>query len=321
MTPATVSRGGPADVRPAPGWCRRRVGDAVRRARENRGLTQKQAAGTLEWSLSKLNRIETGRCSVSVTDLQAMLRLYEIGEAEGSVLVAQARAGRQRPWYARYPAATAVPGLAAYLDAETSAATIRGCRTTGLPDLLQTPDYARAFRTVPGRPRLDEWQDLLAARQQILDGDGCPDIRYLLDEATLHRGCGGPAVMRAQLRRLAELADHPRISIRVVPYTVGAYAAAGSVTIAGYPGEDTVEVYADTVEGIVRCPGDDASYPGRFATSWCRATDIRSVGLSMQSAPARHPDVRGTQAGTDHTADPMPAIGEQAACDPGGDDQ
>lgn len=323
MTPATDtgggSPGGPADVRLAPGWCRRRVGDAVRRARQARGLTQERAAGILEWSLSKLVRIEAGGCSVSVTDLQAMLRLYQ-AETETSALVALARIGRRRPWYARYPAATAVPGLAAYLDAETSAATIAGCRTTGLPDLLQTPDYARAFRDEPGQPPPDEWQDLLAARQQILDSDSCPDIRYLLDEATLHRGCGGPAVMCAQLRRLAELADHPRISIRVVPYTAGAYAAAGCVTIAGYPGEETGEVYADTAEGIVRCPGDDASYPGRFATSWCRATDIRCAGLIPLPAPARHPNARGTQAGTDHVAGNRPATGVHAACALGGDD-
>jgi transcriptional regulator with XRE-family HTH domain len=328
MTPATGTRagspGGPADARIAPGLCRRRVGDAVRRARENRSLTQREAAGILEWSLSKLIRIEAGRCSVSVTDLQAMLRLYQ-AETQTSALAAQARIGRQRPWYARYPAATAVPGLAAYLDAETSAATIRGCQVIGLPDLLQTPDYARAFRDEPGQPPPDEWQDLLAARQLILDHDSGPDIRYLLDEATLHRGCGGPAVMHAQLRRLAELADHPRISIRVVPFEARAGTATGPVTIFGYTGEDTSEVYAATADGVARRPdGEAGHYLERFATSWWHAADIRASGLLAPPAPARRRSVPGTQdqAGADHTADSTrPAAGVHAAGAPGGDDQ
>src|SRR5579875_2577803 len=104
---------------PDPGLCRRRLREALRGARQARGLTQHQAAAALEWSLSKLMRIETGKCAVSVTDLRALLDLYHVGEAEAGPLTQMARRARQRSWFARYPVTGTVPGLADYLDAET----------------------------------------------------------------------------------------------------------------------------------------------------------------------------------------------------------
>ena len=99
-----------------PGLCRRQVRDTVRAARQARGLTQQQAATALDWSLSKLARIETGRCGISVTDVQALLVLYQVSQDQTGPVLEMARAARTRPWYARYPVAMTVPGLARYLE-------------------------------------------------------------------------------------------------------------------------------------------------------------------------------------------------------------
>jgi len=125
----------------APGLCRRRVRDTVRAARQARGLTQRQAATALDWSLSKLVRIETGRCGISVTGLRALLALYQVSPEQAGPVLEMARAARSRPWHARYPVAMTVPGLASYLEAERAAAQIRRCTGIGLPDLLQLPGH------------------------------------------------------------------------------------------------------------------------------------------------------------------------------------
>jgi hypothetical protein len=50
-------------------------------------------------------------------------------------------------------------------------------------------------------------------------------LRAMLDEATLHRAVGGPAVMSTQLRYVAEAARTPNVSVQVIPYSAGAHPA------------------------------------------------------------------------------------------------
>jgi hypothetical protein len=54
------------------------------------------------------------------------------------------------------------------------------------------------------------------ARQNILDRTGAPQLWCILDEGVLHRAIGGAKVMRSQLYRLAEVAEHPRTTIQVI---------------------------------------------------------------------------------------------------------
>ena len=54
------------------------------------------------------------------------------------------------------------------------------------------------------------------ARQAILDRTGAPQLWCILDEGVLHRAIGGSKVMRSQLYRLAEVAEHPKTTIQVI---------------------------------------------------------------------------------------------------------
>ena len=73
-----------------PGLCRRRVRDEMRTAREARGLTQRQAAAAMEWSLSKIVRIENGTCRIKITDLRALLELYQVSQADSGPVIEMA---------------------------------------------------------------------------------------------------------------------------------------------------------------------------------------------------------------------------------------
>jgi hypothetical protein len=59
------------------------------------------------------------------------------------------------------------------------------------------------------------------ARQRLLSFDQGPSLFAVLDESVLHRVVGNPAVMLGQLKRLAEMAGWPNVTIRVVPYDAG----------------------------------------------------------------------------------------------------
>src|SRR5260370_28450968 len=90
---------------------RRRLRTELRNARLNRDLTQDQVAREMEWSLSKMNRIEKAKTGISANDLKALLPLYGITDRKRTdELVRLARAARQAPW-GRRCSDVAPPGL------------------------------------------------------------------------------------------------------------------------------------------------------------------------------------------------------------------
>ena len=71
---------------------RRRLRAELRQARLDAGLTQEAVAEQMDWSLSKLIRIETGAVGISTNDLTALLRLYDIKDPKRiRALVAQGK--------------------------------------------------------------------------------------------------------------------------------------------------------------------------------------------------------------------------------------
>jgi transcriptional regulator with XRE-family HTH domain len=69
----------------------------LRNERQLARLTQKQVARAMDWSPSKLLRIETGVVGISITDLRALLTYYNIKDKRRTdELVNLARAARTR---------------------------------------------------------------------------------------------------------------------------------------------------------------------------------------------------------------------------------
>src|SRR5688572_4091090 len=93
--------GTPRDLRePPPAVARRSLRLTLRQNRESRGFTQGQVAAALDWSLSKVNRIELGDVIVSHTDLQALLRLFGVDDpALIDRLDRHRQAARRRDWW------------------------------------------------------------------------------------------------------------------------------------------------------------------------------------------------------------------------------
>jgi transcriptional regulator with XRE-family HTH domain len=57
---------------------RRRLRTELLTARLKKELTQQRVASAMDWSLSKMNRIEKAKSSISVNDLKVLLPFYGI---------------------------------------------------------------------------------------------------------------------------------------------------------------------------------------------------------------------------------------------------
>jgi len=69
----------------------------LRHERELAHLTQKEVASAMDWSPSKMLRIETGAVGISTTDLRALLIYYNVRDRqETEDLVDLVRAARSR---------------------------------------------------------------------------------------------------------------------------------------------------------------------------------------------------------------------------------
>ena len=95
------------------------------RLRKDSGLTQEQVAGNLEWSASKLIRVEGGRSSITKVDLDALLAQYGVtSESRREQLQSLNRGARERAWWDSYKDDVS-PAYLNYVGLEAGAAFVR----------------------------------------------------------------------------------------------------------------------------------------------------------------------------------------------------
>ena len=223
---------------------RRQLRAELKRLRAERDLTQRHVAEQLDWSPSKIIRIEKGVVAIGVTDLQALLRLYDVQDkATIDALVAMARGSKRLP-FNEYRDKLA-PETLRYFGYESSAAILRQFEPLVIPGLLQTEEYARTLLKDLGysSERIETIWAVRSERQEILDRDSPPEMFFVLDEATIRRVVGSENLMRRQLNRLVELNTNPRVTIRVMPFSAGAYIGMlGPFTYLEFPDDEDPNV-------------------------------------------------------------------------------
>jgi transcriptional regulator with XRE-family HTH domain len=240
-----------------PGVYRRKLRVELRKAREAIGMTQRQASEALEWSLSKVIRIEAGINSVSVTDLRAMLQLYKVTDENViDSLTAAARVGRAPAWWSRYRDAV-TSQFAQYLGAEGSASRIQVFHPHLIPGLLQTEDYARELLSAYTAEQLvRRIVELRMERQDnLFEQSDPPMLEFIFGEEALYRMIGGQHVMRKQLLHLLNLRDRPTTSIKIVPNSAGAHPGlAGPFILLGFndAGDDLLFVEGASGDLVTR---------------------------------------------------------------------
>ncbi len=223
------------------------LGSQLRRLREAAGVSPEDAGYEIRASRSKISRLENGRVSFKDRDVADLLTLYGVtDEQQRWGTLELARRANVPGWWAKF--GDILPDwLEMYLGLEASASVIRSFELQFVHGLFQTEDYARAV-TVLGHKsapadEIDRRVSLRMRRQDLLATAEPARIWSVMDEAVLRRPVGGRTVMQAQLRRLAEAAELPNVTLQVVPFGCGAHAAAGgSFTILRFDEPDLPDV-------------------------------------------------------------------------------
>src|ERR1039457_995727 len=222
----------------------RRLVRELKRLREASGMGPDEVAQRLDFSKSKLYRIEND-------DLEDMLDLYDVRSPDRDALVALGRDSRRRGWWTTYKDVF----TGSYVGLESEAARIQVASHI-VPGLFQTGDYARAViaATAPWLDAEETERRVVArtARQNaVLGRDNTPEIHAVLDEAALHRSVGGADVMAGQLAALAKASTQPGVTLQVMPFAAGANAALeGDFVILAFPDpEDPPVAYAEGLFG------------------------------------------------------------------------
>jgi transcriptional regulator with XRE-family HTH domain len=266
---------------------RRRLAAELRRLRDRAQLTIEDVAEKLACSSSKISRIETGHVGVSPKDARELLRLYGVPEDQLEALVQLAKEARKRGWWHAYNEVF----TGAFVGLESEASSLRAFQALLVPGQLQTEDYMRAvIRSArPDSSPADVEKRVKArlARQQLLTDTDPPKYWAVIDEAVLCRTVGGEKVMQTQLKRLANRAVLPHVTIQMVPFSAGAHAGMeGPFLILSFPEQtDPDVVYVDnTTAGVyLEEPAEILRYTLMF-------DHLRAAALSPDETLARITD-------------------------------
>ncbi len=262
--------------RSSPTVRRRRLGMELRRLREQAGVTIDNVADRLEFSASKVSRIETGQTGASATDVRNMLTVYGVQGTTVDELVQVAREARQRGWWLRYGHVL----TGAYVGLEAGATAIRAYEAQLVPGLMQTEDYARrvirATRPTIGDEELDSRIRVRTIRQSLLDQNEPIDFWAILDEAVFYRMIGTKAIMRTQLDKLVAISERPNVTLQVLPFVVGAHAGLdGTFAILEYEEiADLDVVFAENAAGGLFLEKDDELQRYKFIFDRLQATAL-----------------------------------------------
>jgi len=247
---------------PSPTVRRKRLGIELRRLREHAELTCEDVGQRLECSGTRISRMETGRISVRPGDVRELLEVYGVSGAEADSLVQLAREARRKGWWHTY--GRVLPTwFEAYIGLESEAVRLHDFQSLVIPGLLQTEDYARAVLRAGPHARssaeIDRQVALRMERQKILSQAEPPDVWMVLSESVLRVHVGGPAIMRAQLRQLAGVAERPNITLQVLPFaTVAHVHPVSPFTMLEFPdAADPAVVYLEHLTGSLFLENED----------------------------------------------------------------
>lgn len=281
---------GPASTLP-----RRQLGRFLRDWRERNSFTIEAAAKLADLSKSALQRIETGNNQrIQRQDVQALCDLYGVDPADTKQAVDLSDQAKRKSLYHAYGGLFS-DTFNMYLGLEASAVRLTVYHEQ-IHGLLQTPDYARAlinaFYRDGDEDDINRRVELRMKRQAVIRRKANPlRIEVLLHESALHRVIGGPKIMAAQLRHLAEISKLPNVTVRIQPYDAGSTWGIlhGAFTIVEFGLNNKGEPVEPPIVYLEGAPASDVylEKPAEIRIYSELATDIRSTCLDKDRTRER----------------------------------
>lgn len=228
-----MARPGGEETPTGPTTLRVIVGSNLRRLRQAADISREEAAYEIRGSESKISRMELGRVSFRMRDIEDLMRMYGVtDEAEIEHMVELAREANRPSRFHRY--SDSLPNwFNTYLDMEGASSMIRTYEVQLVPGLLQTREYARSVMMLgyghTPLQEIDNRVNVRMQRQDVLDSaEHNTELWAVIDEAAFHRPFGGASVMREQIQFLIDACDRPNVRIQIVPFSSGAHSGAGA---------------------------------------------------------------------------------------------
>jgi transcriptional regulator with XRE-family HTH domain len=209
--------------------------------------TQTEAAEMLDWSPSKILRIENGQSAVAISDLLALLTIYPGLDAERETLLELAREAK-RPTLATQFSDVFSPSYREWVEYEAYATTIQQYEPQVVPGMLQTDEYARSIVEANignDTARASRIVEARLQRSELLVGSGGPAMEFIIDEVALRRTIDSNDIHRGYPNTIGQLSHlmmmntrgrqamgetvepelNPNISIQIAPFSMGPYLA------------------------------------------------------------------------------------------------
>jgi transcriptional regulator with XRE-family HTH domain len=230
---------------------RRRLAAELRAIREGTNKSGDVVAHALKWSPSKISRYELARTGLKVQEVEKLLDYYQVTGSFREKLLALAEDAAQRGWWEDY-ADTLSPDYQQFIGLEHEATSIAIWHVALVTGLFQTEDYARnvigSYSSIEPVPRgtVERLVRVRKKRQELLVRQPPVTISLVLDESVLRRRVGDAQVMHDQLKRLADDADRPNVTLRILPFDTRHKVFAESFVIFSF-GPDEGALYPDVV--------------------------------------------------------------------------
>jgi transcriptional regulator with XRE-family HTH domain len=168
----------------------------------------------------------------------------------------------RRGWFLEYyeDSKSWIPaGFRSWAEHEDKTVTLRDWWPSVVSGLLQTEDYARALLSVAPGVTAEVVSARLAGRmarqQRVVFREEPPSAWFVVDEMALYRRVGSPQMMAAQMRRLADVARLPNVTLTVMgpiahPANESGFIIADSAAYAEHVGGGYVFTEPDTVTSL-----------------------------------------------------------------------
>jgi transcriptional regulator with XRE-family HTH domain len=199
---------------------RRRLAIELRRLRGQAGVSGRQLAERIGVSQSKISRIESGLAIPSGPEVAAWAAAVDASNAATALLTALTDTvyTEVHPWHAALQGQTHLQDEIQGIENRTGAKLTY--EPSVVPGLLQTAEYARRVFSLfaPAYPEIDI-PAVVAGRldRQLALFDRARPFAFLITEGALRWQAGSPAVLHAQLDRIASLSTLENISIGLIP--------------------------------------------------------------------------------------------------------
>lgn len=198
------------------------LGEAIREAREKRGVSQRKLCADIDVSAGTVSRWETGERKPTTEEVAKIIEVLDVEEVDAEELLALVNgAGQVRKFAVTLPERRAE--LAEMLAAERSAKRVTQVMPLMISGVLQTAEVIRTVMHEAGVPQ-DEIEERVITRigrRDLITRKNPARLKVLLGEAAIRYVIGGQAVWADQLQHLLDMGELPNVELRLIPYSAG----------------------------------------------------------------------------------------------------